>query len=91
MKSRTVSQAIAPRPFVTKDIIKHVHNFLVAKPKVFLGMKERLKETIVKKLQKEVEHQRAQLMLDDRQAIHAQARVDFDNVKDVLHIAELSL
>jgi hypothetical protein len=49
MKSRTVSQAIAPRPFVTKDIIKHVHNFLVAKSKVFLGMKERLKETIVEK------------------------------------------
>jgi hypothetical protein len=58
--------AIAPQPFVTKDIIKHVHIFLVAKPKVFLGMKERLKETIVEKLQKEVEHQRAQLMLDDR-------------------------
>lgn len=54
-------------------------------------MKERLKETIVEKLQKEVEHQRAQLMLDDRQVVHAQARVDFDKAKDVLHIAELSL
>jgi hypothetical protein len=30
-------------------------------------------------------------MFDDQWAIHTQARVDFDKVKDVLHIAELSL
>jgi hypothetical protein len=49
MKSHTVLQAIAPWPFVIKDIIKHVHNFLVTKHKVFLGMKKCLKETIVEK------------------------------------------
>jgi hypothetical protein len=30
-------------------------------------------------------------MFDDQWAIHAQVRVDFDKVKDVLHIVELSL
>ncbi len=30
-------------------------------------------------------------MLDDQWAIHAQVKVDFDKVKDVLHIVELSL
>jgi hypothetical protein len=65
MKSCTILQATTPYPFVTKDIIKHMHNFLVVEQKVFLGMKEHLKETIVEKLQKEVEHWRAQLMFDD--------------------------
>jgi hypothetical protein len=30
-------------------------------------------------------------MLDDQLAIHAQARENFDKVKDVFHIVELSL
>ncbi len=91
MKSCTILQATTPYPFVTKDIIKHMHNFLVVEQKVFLGMKEHLKETIVEKLQKEVEHWRAQLMFDDWRAIHAQVRADFDKVKDALHIVELFL
>jgi hypothetical protein len=59
MNSHTDLQATTPRPFVTKNIIKHVHNFLVAKQKVFLRMKECFKKFIAEKLQKEVEHQRA--------------------------------
>ncbi len=91
MKSCTILQATTPHPFVTKDIIKHMHNFLVVEQKVFLGMKEHLKEIVVEKLQKEVEHWRAQLMFDDWRAIHAQVRADFDKVKDALHIVELFL
>jgi hypothetical protein len=50
MNNHTVSQAIAPRPFVTENIIKHVHNLLVMKQKVFLRMKECLKKIVAKKL-----------------------------------------
>jgi hypothetical protein len=59
MNSHTILQATTPWPFVTENIIKHAHNFLVIWQKVFLGMKERLKKIIAEKLQKEVEHQRA--------------------------------
>jgi hypothetical protein len=50
MNNHTVSQATAPRPFVTENIIKHVHNLLVMKQKVFLRMKECLKKIVAKKL-----------------------------------------
>jgi hypothetical protein len=50
MKSRIVSQATIPWPFVIENIIKHVHNLLVMKQKVFLRMKECLKEIVAKTL-----------------------------------------
>jgi hypothetical protein len=50
MKSHIVLQATVPRPFVLEGIIKHVHNLLVVKQKVFLRMKECLKKIVAKKL-----------------------------------------
>jgi hypothetical protein len=54
-------------------------------------MKQHLEKHVMEKEHKELEHQWAKLMLNDRWAVHAHARVDFEKVKDDLDVGQLGM